>query len=65
MMKRKDVCVKTKNPVQFTSGARYQYFKKIGRKMFAGTLKNNVFNPLCRVRVNLNYYEIEAHECTV
>jgi hypothetical protein len=65
MLKRKDVCIKTKNPVEFTSGARYQYFKKIGRKTYAGVFEFKVFKPSCRVRVNLNHYETEALECMI
>jgi hypothetical protein len=54
---------KTKDPVEFTSGARYQYFKKIGRAMYAGRIVDNVFRTLCRVRINLNHYNIEAINC--
>ena len=54
---------KTKDPVEFTSGARYQYFKKIGRAMYAGRIVGNVFNTLCRVRINLNHYNVEVINC--
>jgi len=51
--------VKTKNPVSFTSGDEYQYFKKIGRTTWAGIMIENEFRTICRVRVNLSHYNLE------
>jgi len=57
----KDSIIKTKEPVNFTSGADYQYFKKDGRTLWSGFISenNNEFVPLCRVRMNLSHYEYE------
>ena len=52
--------LKTKEPISFTSGDEYQYFKKIGRTTFAGITRNNEFFPLSRVRVNLSQYDYEV-----
>lgn len=51
--------IKTKEPLKFTSGAEFQYFKKIGRRMYAGTIENNQFRSLSRVRLNTKYFEYE------
>ena len=53
--------IKTESPVSFTSGNEYQYFKKIGRSIWAGTLIANIFSPAGRVRVNLAHYNIEKY----
>jgi hypothetical protein len=51
--------IKTENPLKFMSGAEYQYFKKIGRTIWAGTLINDKFAVLCPVRVNLAHHNVE------
>jgi len=51
--------VKTSEPVSFTSGNCYQYFKKIGRRIYAGVIRDNEFQPICYVRVNLMNYNFE------
>lgn len=53
--------VKTENPVSFTSGDTYQYFKKRAGHLWAGILnERNEFQPMCRVRVNLSHYNFET-----
>ena len=59
MKEKKDFVIKSKNPISFTNGQQYQYFKKIGRRWMAGILHNNIFQPHSLVRVNLNHYEYE------
>jgi len=51
--------IKTENPVSFTNGYSYQYFKKVGRKTWAGTMINNEFVMCSRVRVNLSHFNFE------
>jgi len=51
--------IKTNEPLNFRSGANYQYFKKIGRRMYAGIIENDMFKSLCRVRLNLKNIEYE------
>ena len=43
---------KTDEPLEFTSGNSFQYFKKINKKVFAVDPNRN-FAPICIVRVNL------------
>jgi hypothetical protein len=50
--------IKTENPVSFTSGDEYQYFKKVGRKLWAGIMIENEFRMTCPVRVNLSNYNL-------
>jgi len=50
--------IKTENPVSFTSGDEYQYFRKAGRTLWAGIMIENDFRPICRVRVNLSNYNL-------
>ena len=57
--------VKTSEPVEFKSGDFYQYFKKIGRVMYAGIINNDMFKPLCRVKINLKYYNYELIPCSL
>lgn len=57
--KNKDMIIKTKEPVNFTSGDDYQYFKKIGRHTWALVMTENGFKIRCRVRINLSHYEYE------
>lgn len=51
--------IKTTEPVKFTSGDEYQYFRKSGRTTWAGIMIENEFRPVCRVRVNLSHFNIE------
>jgi hypothetical protein len=51
--------IKTVSPISFTSGDEYQYFKKIGRKLWAGIMIENEFRMICPVRVNLSHYNLE------
>ena len=52
--------LKTKNEISFTNGLNAQYFKNIGKKIFAGIIQNNEFYQLCRVSFNplKSQYEI-------
>ena len=51
---------KLKEPIDFTNGETFQYFKKEGRIIFAGVLKNNMFYSRCKVRIkNLHNFEFE------
>lgn len=52
--------LKANMPISFTNGDNYQYFKKIGRILFAGIIENNQFIPVCRVRLNTKYYKFET-----
>ena len=54
-----EFAIKANEPINFTSGANYQYFKKIGRRMYAGAIENNRFISYCRVRLNLKYVKYE------
>lgn len=56
-------CIKTESPVEFTSGMRYQYFKKIGKRMYAGRLDKGMFKIISRVRLTLKYWNFEMVEC--
>ncbi len=53
------VVLKTPEPIKFRSGDEYQYFKKIGRTIWAGIMIENEFRNTCRVRINLSHYNIE------
>lgn len=58
--------VKTETPVKFTNGLSFSYFKKIGKKLFAGALQaNGIFASYCSVRFNLKYWNYELIECQV
>jgi len=50
--------IKTETPISFTSGNSYQHFKKIGRSLWAGLMRDNEFHDICRVRVNLSHYNL-------
>jgi hypothetical protein len=41
---------------EFTSGFKYNIFKKQGNKTFAGYLNNGKFEPITRVRINIVRY---------
>lgn len=43
--------IKTTTPIRFTNGMEYSYFLKNGKKVIAGILEDNHFEP--RTRVNL------------
>jgi hypothetical protein len=51
--------IKTEKPVSFTSGSEFQYFKKIGRVIWAGIMIENEFRQMCRVRLNFSHYNLE------
>jgi len=55
--------IKVKEPLKFTSGSMFQYFKKIGRRMYAGVIENNKFITQSRVRLSLKYIEYEMIAC--
>jgi hypothetical protein len=59
LKKSKDCIIKTEKPVEFTSGASYQYFKKVGRGKVAGLMINGEFEPCTRVRFNLDHFNYE------
>jgi len=56
MSKNKDMVIMTEEPISFMSGSNYQYFKKFGRTIWAGYMRDNVFQPICKVRVNLSHF---------
>jgi len=63
-MKTGNYVIKTNEPVNFTSGASYQYFKKIGKRMYAGIINgDNMFNSICHVRLNLKHFNHELIPC--
>ncbi len=50
--------VKTDEPLSFSGGHKFQYFKKVGRFIYA--VRNELtFPTICRVRVNLKNYNLE------
>jgi len=58
--KRKAICrikannvIKTSEPIGFSNNYNYQYFKKVGKKYYAGFYDNNRFINICRVKLNL------------
>jgi len=59
LSKNKDKIIKTNEPVMFTSGRQYQYFKKDGRITIAGLMIDDNFTPCCRVRFNLDHCKYE------
>jgi hypothetical protein len=42
---------KSKQPIEFTNGQSFQYFKKEGRTIYAGVMKQNEFYSRCKVRI--------------
>lgn len=48
--------IKTSEPVKFTNGSEYSYFKKVGRRVYAGVMFDHNFIDVMRVRVNLRNY---------
>lgn len=55
--------IKVNEPLKFTNGLMFQYFKKIGKRMYAGIIENNQFKPCSRVRLNMKYIEYEMIAC--
>lgn len=51
---------KTESSIHFTDDNDYVYFKKEGRKIYAGKMENNLFRPICRVRIDLSQHNIEV-----
>ena len=51
--------IKTEQPVGFTSGNEYQYFRKLGSKTWTGTMIENKFDFLVPVRINFNNFNCE------
>lgn len=55
--------VKTNEPVNFTNGLSFSYFKKMGKHFIAGALQaNNIFASYCEVRFNPLHYKYELIE---
>jgi hypothetical protein len=56
-----DFVFKTKNPIRFSNGIEFSYFKKEGKSMYAGDLQQNgKFASFCRiVKLNLSRYEFD------
>jgi hypothetical protein len=57
--------IKTNTPIKFSNGLSFNYFKKIGKKYYAGELQtNNVFASFCCIRrFNPRYYQYELVNC--
>jgi hypothetical protein len=55
----KGYVVKTENPITFTSGAEYQYFKKLGRTIWGGIINEGQFCPAKPVRINLTHFNLK------
>lgn len=51
---------KSNDYVSFANGFEFIYFKKEGRKIYAGKMENNLFKSVCRVRIDLNKYGVEV-----
>lgn len=54
--------IKAKDPVKFTNGTSFQYFKKIGRSIYACLFDNNQLTTSYRVSLNLKYINYELIE---
>jgi hypothetical protein len=57
---KEDKIIKTTEPISFTNGKAWQFFKKAGRIFQAGVLENNVFVAYGYVRFNLNTTNFEV-----
>lgn len=54
---------KVKNPIQFTSGRTFEYFKKVGKGIFALKQIDNKFDVVYKVRIgNISNYNFEIIE---
>ncbi len=51
--------IKLSEPINFTNGDRFQYFKKEGRITYGGIMDGDKFYPKCRVRINFSYYSYD------
>ena len=60
LKKAKGSIIKTKDPISFTNGCSYQFFKKIGRTLWAGIMIENEFRMTARVRLNISRFEFEV-----
>jgi hypothetical protein len=50
--------VKANEPVKFTNGLHFSYFKREGKHYVAGELQiNGIFASFCKVRLNLNHFK--------
>jgi len=54
-----DFLLKTKIPIHFTDGSDYEYFKKVGKNIFAGEMINNDFKIRVRVSLSLRHYDFD------
>jgi hypothetical protein len=55
--------IKTDEPVKFTNGLSFSYFKKSEKRFYAGALQvNGIFASFCMVRFNPKYYNYELVE---
>ena len=52
--------IKLEEPISFTNGKMYQFFRKSGRKFMGGEIVNNIFIGYSYVRFNLNNYQYEV-----
>jgi len=59
LSKNKDKIIKTDEPIRFTSGQSFQYFKKFGRNTFAGIMIGDEFKTIVRVRLNFSHIKYE------
>lgn len=54
ILKKPNTTIKLNKPVEFTNGLKFSYFKKEGRKIFAGEVqKNSVFCKFGQVSFNI------------
>jgi len=56
----KDKVIKTNEPIKFTNGSEYSYFKKVSRNVYAGIMSDNEFIARIRVRLNLKNYSYQV-----
>lgn len=52
--------VMVSEPIEFSNGAAYQYFRKKAKKVWAGVLDKGCFIPVIPVRLNLLNYNFEV-----
>jgi hypothetical protein len=55
--------IKTSEPLEYTNGGKYQYFKHFNRRWYAGIMERNEFSVRSRVSFNPKYYQYELVEC--
>jgi hypothetical protein len=50
---------KSDHSIHFSDNNNYLYFKKEGRKIYAGKMENNLFKSICRVTIDLSKHNVK------